>query len=242
MHRITMMLLLGAAAIHATAGNAIAADMPESAAPSPEPSPIFYAPAPYSWSGIYIGGNFGWAWTQISDTITIPGTGTGSLTGNTHGFLGGVQAGYNWQLSQPIVIGIEADFQGAQATAAGRSVNGVAGAAIITGTANTPYFGTVRGRIGYAHGTLMFYGTAGAVYGGSTLRATVMPFGPFYSSATFASWTAGAGIEAGLGGNYSAKLEYLFIGSPSNSPLIPGAALTGSSGTSLVRAGVNYRF
>lgn len=114
----------------------------------------------------------------------------------------------------------------------------------ITGVANTPYFGTARGRIGYADGTLMFYGTVGALYGDSTLTGKLSTSGSFSSSATFWSWTAGAGIEASLGGQYSAKLEYLFVGSPSNSPLVPGetAALTSTSRTNLIRAGLNYRF
>jgi outer membrane immunogenic protein len=165
------------------------------------------------------------------------------VSGNVRGFLGGGQVGYNWQVFQPLVIGIETDFQGSQATAGSRSVNGFIGPSKLTGYENTPYFGTVRGRVGYAYGTLLYYATAGVVYGDNTLRGTLPPIGSFSRSATFSSWTAGAGIEASLGGQFSAKLEYLFIGAPSNPPLLPGATTSAAtSGTSLVRAGVNYRF
>ena len=34
------------------------------------------------------------------------------MSGNVRGFLGGGQVGYNWQIFQPLVIGIETDFQG----------------------------------------------------------------------------------------------------------------------------------
>jgi outer membrane immunogenic protein len=239
-----MLPLLSGALLFGALSDGMAADMPLPPAPMPSnPPPIFYTPAAYSWTGIYVGGNFGWDWSQISDTITTAGGGTGSLTGNVHGFLGGGQAGFNWQFGQQFVVGIEADFQGTQATAGSRSVNGVAGPAHIIGLANMPYFGTARGRVGYSYGTLLLYATAGAVYGENTLRGTVSTVGSFFSSADFLSWTAGAGIEAGLGGQFSGKLEYLFIGSPSSLPLVPGAtALTGTWGTSLIRAGVNYRF
>lgn len=243
MHRFTMVLLLGALIVPYTAGNAAAADMPSATQPPAVFPPIPYAPPAFSWTGFYVGGNFGWDWTRTSDTVTMTGAGTGSISGNVTGFLGGGQAGFNWQVLQPVVVGIEADFQGSQATAGRTSFYGAAGPAIITGVANTPYFGTVRGRIGYAYGTLMFYATGGGVYGESTWNGTVSTSGPFCNSATFWSWTAGVGIEAALGGHFSAKLEYLFIGSPSNSPLIPGeTALTGTSGTNFIRAGLNYRF
>lgn len=234
--------LLSPALFLCSPDRSMAADMPVPA-PPPVLSPIAYVPAPYSWSGFYIGGNVGFGWSHISDAVTTANGATGSLSGNTRGFLGGGQVGFNWQVVEPVVIGVEADFQGSQATAGSRSVNGVVGATTVTGLANTPYFGTLRGRVGYAYGTLLFYGTGGVVYGDSTLKATLSGIGAFRSSATYWSWTAGAGIEAALGGPYSVKLEYLFVGSPSSWPLIPGeTGQTVTSGTNLIRAGINYRF
>ena len=230
--------LLGAGLFCLSVGPAVAADMPEGT----EAPPIFYAPPAFSWTGFYVGGNFGWSWTQISDTVTIGGK-AGPLAGTANGFLGGGQAGFNWQVFQPLVIGIEGDFQGFQATKRRGAVNTTVGPVTIAASENTPYFGTMRGRAGFAYGTLMFYATAGGVYGERTLAGTLSTIGSFSSSATFTSWTAGAGIEAALGGRFSAKLEYLFIGSPSNSPPVPGqTALVGTSGTNLVRFGLNYRF
>jgi outer membrane immunogenic protein len=220
--------------------NASAADMSPTPPPYTPPTPIPYTPAAFSWTGFYVGANLGWAWTQISDTVTIGGAGTGTLAGSGSNILGGGQAGFNWQIIEPVVLGMEADFQG---TSGGQTITGAAGPAIVNATAKTPYFGTVRGRIGYAYNRFMLYATAGGVFGDNTLTGTVSKIGSFSNSTTYTSWTAGGGIELALGGRFSAKFEYLYIGSPSSSPPILGqTALTQSSHTDLGRAGVNYRF
>jgi opacity protein-like surface antigen len=66
-------------------GTARAADMPVKAPPI-IPSP------PYNWSGFYLGANLGGAWTNGS--LNIPGN---NLYGGLTEFIGGVQAGYNFQ-------------------------------------------------------------------------------------------------------------------------------------------------
>src|SRR6185437_6633961 len=53
----------------------------------------------YSWAGPYLGGNLGYAWGSVENSVTKP-----------NGVFGGVQAGYNWQ-NGPIVFGIEGDLQ-----------------------------------------------------------------------------------------------------------------------------------
>jgi outer membrane immunogenic protein len=76
---------------------------------------------------------------------------TGSFSGSGSGFLGGAKAGYNWQTG-PFVIGAELDFQG---TTASGSVNATAGPGF-TSTAKTPWFDTLRGRVGYAAVRILF--------------------------------------------------------------------------------------
>ena len=128
--------LLGSGLCSLSVRQAVAADMPESQWNS---TPIFYAPPAFSWTGFYVGGNFGWSWTQISDTVTIGGK-AGPLAGTANGFLGGGQAGFNWQVFQPLVLGIEGDFQGFQTTKRKGSVNTTVGLVSITASENTPYF------------------------------------------------------------------------------------------------------
>jgi outer membrane immunogenic protein len=74
--------------------------------------PSAYAPVAqvFSWTGFYIGANAGYGWTNTSGTLTTTsGPEHFTITGN--GFLGGAQAGHNWQWSS-VVLGAEADFQG----------------------------------------------------------------------------------------------------------------------------------
>jgi len=65
------------------------------------------AEPPYNWSGFYVGANFGGAWTNGS--LNIPNN---NLYGGLTEFIGGVQAGYNFQAGH-LLLGVEGDFDGA---------------------------------------------------------------------------------------------------------------------------------
>jgi outer membrane immunogenic protein len=166
----------------------------------------------YSWAGPYLGGNIGWDWGSVDNNPTRPS-----------GFVGGVQAGYNFQTG-PWVFGIEGDLQatGASDTFAPWKFS-------------NPWFGTVRGRAGYAINNILFYGTAGLAFG----ELNGQTFG-LSESHTNAGWTVGLGAEFGLTQNWSAKIEYLFVDLNDSNFVITGAQNGYRFG--LVRAGVNYHF
>src|SRR3979490_2419182 len=137
----------------------------------------------YSWAGPYLGGNLGYEWGSVSNNPTKPS-----------GFEGGAQAGYNFQ-SGPWVFGIEGDIEatGASDTFAPWKFS-------------NPWFGTVRGRAGYAFSNILFYGTGGLAFG--ELRGET--FG-LSESHTNAGGTARVGAEFGFAQNLSAKIEYLYV-------------------------------
>lgn len=166
----------------------------------------------YSWAGPYLGGNIGYGWGSVDNNPTKPS-----------GFVGGVQAGYNWQAG-PWVFGLEGDIQatGADDTFAPWKFS-------------NPWFGTVRGRAGYAFNNILFFGTGGLAFG--ELRGET--FG-LSESHTTAGWTLGAGAEFGFAPNWSAKVEYLYVDLSNNNFTITGASNGYRFG--LVRAGVNYHF
>jgi len=169
---------------------------------------------PYSWAGPYLGGNLGYAWGSVANNPAKPS-----------GIAGGVQAGYNWQQrGSPWVFGVEGDIQatGAEETFAPWKFS-------------NPWFGTVRGRVGYAFDNVMFFGTGGLAFG--ELRATT--FG-LSESHTNAGWTLGAGAEMGFAANWSAKIEYLYVDLNNSNFVITGASNGYRFG--LIRAGVNYHF
>ena len=137
--------------------------------------------------------------------------------------MGGAQAGYNFQ-SGPWVFGIEGDLQatGASDTFAPWKFS-------------NPWFGTVRGRGGYAFNNIFFYGTAGLAFGeliGQTFGVS--------ENHTNVGWTVGLGAEFGLTPNWSAKAEFLFIDLNDSNFTITG--LPNGYHFGLLRAGVNYRF
>jgi opacity protein-like surface antigen len=89
----------------------------------------------------------------------------------------------------------------------------------------------------------MVYLTGGGVYGESTIDGTSSVTGPFSVSKQFFTYTAGAGAETALWSRWTAKVEYLYVGTPNHIPVPPGTTnITGSVTSHLVRAGLNYRF
>ncbi|HMK70259.1 MAG TPA: outer membrane beta-barrel protein, partial [Xanthobacteraceae bacterium] len=115
-------------------------------------------------------------------------------------------------------------------------------------TKNT-WLATARARVGYAFDRYLAYGTAGFAFGDVQAGYSDHAF----TSATETGWTIGAGIEGSFAGNWTAKVEYLFVDlgngscttacaiANANGPaLIPNIAVRFSE--NLVRAGVNYRF
>src|SRR5438270_13552667 len=166
----------------------------------------------YSWAGPYLGANVGYEWGSVSSNPAKPS-----------GFAGGVQAGYNFQ-SGPWVFGVEGDIQAAGADDT-----------FAPWKFSNPWFGTVRGRVGYAFNNVLFYGTAGLAFG--ELRGET--FG-LSESHTTAGWTAGAGAEFGFAPHWTAKVEYLYVDLANSGFTITHMSNGYRFGT--VRAGVNYHF
>jgi len=166
----------------------------------------------YSWAGPYLGGTLGYSWGEVGNNPTKPS-----------GITGGIEAGYNWQTG-PWVFGVEGDINltGANDTFAPWKFS-------------NPWFGTLRGRAGYAFSNVLFYGTGGLAFG--ELRGET--FGLSESHSTV-GWTLGAGTEFGLAQNWTAKIEYLYVDLDSSNFVVTGAKNDYRFG--VVRAGINFHF
>lgn len=177
-------------------------------APYQQPPP--YA-TPQTWTGAYVGVNLGYQF------------GSAAFSMNPSGFAGGLQAGYNYQINQ-LVIGAETDFQfsGAEDTFAAYKFS-------------NPWFGTLRGRVGWAMNNVLIYGTGGFAYGGGEVEWL-----GWSQSKTHTGWTAGAGIEVAFTPNWSARAEYLYVDLTKENYTMVG--LTTNIESSIVRFGLNYRF
>jgi outer membrane immunogenic protein len=200
-------MILTIAVVTATGGAATAADLPRGPAPYyPPPSSV------YNWTGPYAGLNLGYEWGKVTNSNLEPG-----------GIAGGGQLGYNWQTGQ-FVLGVETDIQasGADDTFAPYKFS-------------NPWFGTLRGRGGFAINNVLLYGTFGLAYG--ELK------GEFFGveeDKTLVGWTGGAGMEVGFARNWSAKVEYLYMDLGSRAYTITG--VNNGLQASYLRLGVNYHF
>src|SRR5262249_49049926 len=163
--------LAGTAFSFAASGSAFAADI-ATKAPAPSPAPV------YNWTGWYTGVNAGASFGNVKTDFNVapvtlispniigfrPPLTPGFASTNTEypdGFIGGGQIGYNWQYSPLIVVGLEADFQGALEKDSNNlsnpfSVSSVAsfseGTRFTDYTTKIEWFGTVRLRAGYVWG------------------------------------------------------------------------------------------
>lgn len=233
-------------------------------------------PAWYDWTGFYAGLNLGYSFgdsrTSYSGTSAITGLPIAPFSTSQHldGVLGGGQIGYNWQFNRNWLFGLEADIQGTgqRGTASLPTVAGTFGVVALfpfTTTATLeqklPWFGTVRARLGYEPTDhWLLYATGGLAYGEvdstyTVSTTTVGAGGPATataaasSSSTRAGWTVGGGTEWVLTGQWTAKLEYLYVDLGTVSTSFAGgtgayATLAGSSHVTdnIVRVGLNYRF
>lgn len=229
----------------------IASTQSASAAP---PTPVAVAP---TWTGFYAGANLGYGWGDTSsDLSTTQRNGNVLLTMNGaygtdfDGILAGIQLGYNWQLSPNWVIGFEADWQVSGQN--GRSTfDGVIVApngfnvgfnpATTIQNARVDWFGTIRGRLGYAWDRWLVYGTGGLAYGRISIGVitNVAPsfVGPnpsvlFSGNSNNTGWAVGGGVEMMLNSNWSAKVEYLYIdlGDVTANGVIPPGGCYGTPG------------
>jgi outer membrane immunogenic protein len=232
--------------------------------------------APWSWTGFYLGANVGYSWGKSNTTVSFLDAGGNLVAADTHslglnGVIGGGQLGYNWQNGN-WVLGLETDIQasGQKGSSDFTCPIGVCKAGVaVTETLNQKldWFGTARGRIGFTiTPTILLYGTGGLAYGDIKTDGTISDPTTFSVSTVKAGWTVGAGIEGRISGNWTAKLEYLYMdlgnvsgGLVSTPAIVPQGCTnlpraapctlgttfssTGSGVTdNILRVGVNYKF
>ena len=248
-----LFLCAAALGVTAMASSAMAADLPLKAPP----------PEVWNWTGFYAGVNVGYGWasdpttltdttsttlTRVNDADTTPifiplGTTTAAAAGsgniNPRGWVGGIQGGYNWQ-SNAFVYGLEGDFQisGQSGTATICDTPGCPlGSGIATDSFKMPWFGTLRGRIGFTPSpTWLLYATGGLAVAEIQTSVTEGPVGGgaggtfFGTSTTRAGFAIGGGVETALAPRWTLKVEYLYMGFGNVGGTGTGAAVTTTTG------------
>jgi outer membrane immunogenic protein len=212
--------------------------------------PVYKAPvAPppaWTWTGFYVGGTLGAVVgdDRISNDPASANTWlTSPINLNGGGVIGGLEAGYNWQLSQ-LVLGIEADLSSSSLSQS-RLSSPTLGSLIDTFSSRLDALGTIRGRFGWAFDRALLYGTAGVAF--ADLKDQLTDPTPFTATpgSSLTGWTAGGGIEYALTDHWTAKAEYLHVGFSNRT-----ASETGVNGyvfdfrdsLDIGRVGINYKF
>jgi outer membrane immunogenic protein len=213
--------------------------------------PIAGPPA-NSWTGFYVGLNGGGGIANTTSDFDVGGVPFASVKNSLTGWLGGGQIGFNWQAG-PAVFGVEADFQASDVDGTlSTPCPGVPCIIPVTAsfTQRIPWFGTARGRLGFATPAWMIYATGGYAFAqvDTDASASAPGFAATLSQSEFRNgWTVGGGMEVKLAPNWSAKLEYLYLdfGSQNVAWALTGLPTINDSSkitANVVRAGVNYKF
>jgi len=221
---------------------ALAADLPLKA-----PAPI----ALYNWTGCYVGGHIGGAFSHDTGTN---GLGVSSSL-NSSGFVGGGQIGCDYQFVPGWVLGVEgrAAWTSLKVSSAGHVRNLVTGIILPSQfTVSNDFLASATARLGYSFvDRWLFYVKGGAAWTNekaddafTTVRGIAVD--PSTSTARTA-WTIGTGAEWAFAPNWSATLEYDYydFGSKGLTLTDRNVIVTISSFKDTIHAvtgGVNYRF
>ena len=237
--------LLGAAALIVLTGPAVSADVR---------APVYKAPPPiapaWSWTGCYVGGNAGGLWAQAKEWIvrTPGGAFFGQSLGghDADGWVGGVQAGCDYQFAGGFVIGIQGDYAWTDAAGSHDSTREIG----VAYHSKAKSLASVTGRAGYAWDRFLGYVRGGGAWQRNDYSASTIILGTVYAGTeTRSGWTVAVGGEYAFTNVLSGFVEYSYYGygsgrvplTPLLAELRPGLVDVKES-TSVVRAGLNIRF
>jgi outer membrane immunogenic protein len=186
----------------------------------------------HDWTGLYVGVNGGYAFGGSDEVGVNPGPGqVGEL--NLEGFFGGIGGGYNHQIDQ-LVLGVEADFQLSDISDDDDGLG-------YNMSSDVNYFGTVRGRAGFAMDNALIYATGGLAYGDFSYRVNGPGIAVNESYNDF-GLTVGAGAEFAIDDMWSVKAEYLYTIFDKERLTGGGASTVATPDFHSVRVGLNMKF
>ena len=226
------------------------------------------AVAVYNWTGFYIGAHGGAAWAE-NEFVDVSGA---KFT--AEGSFGGLQIGYNWQTG-PWVFGAEAEGSlsrirrgvfgfggGGRFGNACLNVGGFGGFGGCCGGfggfgggfgggfcqfgARIHAIGLISGRLGYAWDRYLLYVKGGGAVARETYVINIQNVLSAQPDDTRFGWNVGAGIEAAVTSNWSAKVEYNYIDFGTERITASGGGVTvfvdHKQQVHLLKFGLNYRF
>jgi outer membrane immunogenic protein len=252
-------ILFGTAIGLLGAQSVIAADLQP-----PMASPVYMAPASFSWAGPYLGITAGYAngFHSYDDLAGAFLGYPGLANDQSQGFAGGGTLGINWQ-DGTLVYGLETDIDWLSNKTTYVDPNGAINNYFPSETNRLSYLGTVRGRLGLALDRTLLYVTAGLAYGevANTVLYNSTKFPTFNTpsfnvDSTRVGWVVGWGLEHAWTPNWTVKGEALYaqLGTTNASWVSPPPGVPGffpanavynerfNTSVAIIRAGLNYKF
>lgn len=168
------------------------------------PTPVA-APA-FSWNGFYAGGEIGGSWARIK--VNKWDAAAGSQTNwssRPNSFIGGLFAGYNFDIGSNIVLGLDTDFLLEKIKGQSSATSGLT---TYKAEIKQKWVGSTRARLGYAADRWLPYVAAGVTYG--RINTSITGGDTFAKNKTRAGWTAGAGFDYAVTDNVLLRLEYRY--------------------------------
>jgi outer membrane immunogenic protein len=213
------------------------------------PPPAVVAPVPvaaptaFSWTGVYVGGDFGGSFASTSIASATPGWASRRV--HPSGVMGGAFAGYNYQVSPNFVLGVEGDFQGTSSSASFYYP-----AFDVTPRVQQNWVASLNGRLGITYDRALFYAIGGAAsaQGSVTVTPGILLFSPnlppVSRTANLSGWDVGAGVDYAFDPRWVGRLEYRYYHFGSFDASNVGAYLPLHVQTSVntVRVGFAYLF
>jgi len=162
-------------------------------------------PSMFDWSGPFAGANLGYGFGH--DFFSERSVHAKSKSATLDGAIVGGEAGYNKMMGSNLVLGIAGDFafSGINSVSPSSGTYGCDGGCKL----EVNWFGTARGRLGYAMGNTMPYVTAGLAAAGLD-ASFVNSKSPTAGKKAKVGWTVGAGIEHAFSSSLTGKIEYLY--------------------------------
>ena len=223
MRKLAFAFVMSLAAMGSASAEDLIAKPAVTESPLQEPS--------FSWSGFYLGLQAGYAWGDValSDVVAI--------SYDVDEWIAGAHAGWNQQFGA-VVVGLEADIEGAGVEHRFREING-------TVSPDLNWQASLRARAGFVVGTALLYGTAGLAYADQETEFDLNTGSETLDHSAW-GWSIGAGAEALVTDRISARVEYRYVDyateADTSQVISPGVPTDADLDLHSVRAGASYHF
>ncbi len=194
------------------------------------------------WTGFHVGAHVGFAFAGEDASSGLFGT-PETFSTNPSGFIGGLQAGYDYQFSPNWLVGAEIAQSWSAASGNFNFSTTTPGGAFATGIfdSNQNWYGTITGRLGYVTGDWVLYAKGGAAWMNADYNVAVTgPFAGGTINSTRSGYAAGIGGEWRFAPDWSTNLEYDYLDFGTGSYALGGVGTTVDSHVQLLKVGLNY--